>query len=103
MAKLTLTPNPTFSAKVGIPVPGKGRVQTEFTFKHMSRKDVLAWVEAAKDKSDAEYVMGICTGWELDDAFTLENVEALCNTYMGAGAEIVSTWMAELRGAQVKN
>ena len=28
MAKLTLTPNPTFQAKVGISVPGKGKVIT---------------------------------------------------------------------------
>lgn len=103
MAKLTLTPNPTFSAKVGISVPGKGKVPTEFTFKHMSRKEVLAWVEASKDKSDVDCVMDIATGWELDDPFTRENVEALCDTYMSAGAEIVSAWMAELRGAQLKN
>lgn len=103
MAKLTLTPNPTFQAKVGISVPGKGKVPTEFTFRHMSRKDLLAWIEASKDKSDVDCILEIATGWELDDEFNRDNVAALCDTYLSAGSEIVGEWMQELRGARVKN
>ena len=103
MAKLSLTPNPTFKAKVGISVPGKGKVPTEFTFRHMSRKDLLAWIEASKDKADVDCILEVATGWELDDEFNRENVEALCDTYLSAGAEIVGDWMQELRGARAKN
>lgn len=105
MAKLKLDPNPTFDYAVAIPVAGGDPVAVRFTFKHRSRKDVLAWVESLKDSesTDVDQVMAVATGWELDDAFTREHVEALCENYGGASRAILDTYMREIRGAREKN
>lgn len=103
MAKISLVPNPTFDYPVAIPVPGSDPVKVRFTFKHRSRKDVAAWWEASKEKSDAEMVLDCVTGWELDDEFTPQNVERLCESYAGAALAILNTYAAELRGAREKN
>lgn len=103
MAKIKLDADPTFSCAVPIPVPGKGIVDVQFTFKHRSREQVLAWVNEAKDNGDVATVKAVATGWELDDEFTDENIAKLCSNYAGAGFAIVQTYLDELRGARVKN
>lgn len=105
MAKLRLEPNPTFDYAVAIPVPGGDPVRVRFTFKHRSRTAALAWVESLKEteSTDVDQVMAVASGWELDDAFTRENVEALCENYGGASRAILDVYMRELRGAREKN
>ena len=103
MAKLSLQPNPTFKAKVGIPVPGADPAEVEFTFKHRSRTEITAWVDVVADKSDAEAVLDMATAWDLDDAFTSENLARLCDQYAGAGAAIFAGYLRELRGVRAKN
>lgn len=105
MAKLKLEPNPTFDAPVSIPRPGLDPVDVRFTFRHRTRSAVLAWIESiGKDqKADIDQVMDVASGWELDDAFTREHVEALCENYGGASRAILETYLRELRGAREKN
>ena len=103
MAKLKLNPEPTFKAKVPIPVPGSAPVLVSFTMKWRKREEVSDWLEAAKDMTDAQIIMDCAVGWELDDEFTAENAERLCNTYMGAGREFLSAYVDELRGVRAKN
>lgn len=105
MAKLSLTANPTFKAKVGIPVPGAKPVEVEFTFKHKNRDQIKAWSAAAEDsdRTNGDGILDIALGWELDDEFTVENANRLCNEYMGAAAAIFSTYLDELRGSRAKN
>lgn len=103
MAKLKLNPEPTFKAKVGIPVPGSRPAEVLFTFKHRTRDEVLAWMEGSRDATDVESVLDVVVGWELEDEFNRENVERLCNNYPGSGLVIVSAYLDELRGARVKN
>lgn len=103
MGKLSLQPNPTFKAKVGIPVAGDEPADVEFTFKHRAWPDLLAWVEASKDKTDVEVVQDLAVGWELDDAFTAENITRLCENYAGANAAIYAAYLRELRGVRTKN
>ena len=103
MAKLKLNPEPTFKAKVGIPVPGSRPAEVLFTFKHRTRDEVLAWVEGSHDATDVESVLDVVVGWELEDEFNRDNVERLCNNYPGSGLVIVSAYLDELRGARVKN
>ena len=103
MARLRLDPAPTFKAKVGIPVPGLGPADVEFTFHHRSRKEITAWRDAAAEATDAEAVMQMALGWDLDDEFNAENVERLCDNYPGAGTAIFVGYLAELRGARAKN
>lgn len=103
MAKLKLNPEPTFKAKVPVPVPGAAPADVQFTFKWRKRDEVKDWLEAVQDKTDAEIIMDAAVAWDLDDEFTLENAERLCNAYIGAGREFVSTYLDELRGVRAKN
>jgi hypothetical protein len=43
MISLRLKANPTFRAKVAIPVPGEKPVEVEFEFKHMKRGELEDW------------------------------------------------------------
>lgn len=103
MARLRLNPEPTFKAKVSIPVPGSSPASVEFTFKHKTRAQTKEWIEGLADGSDTAIVQEIVVAWELDDEFTPENVARLCENYLGAAAAILSTYLAELRGAREKN
>lgn len=103
MGKLSLSAAPTFKAKVPIPVPGSDPALVEFTFKHRTRDAVVAWLDAARDDKDEDAVLELATAWDLDDAFTAENIARLCQNYAGAGVAIVNTYLQELRGARAKN
>jgi hypothetical protein len=123
MAKLTLNGNPTFKAKVGIPVPGSEPVDVEFEFKHKTRTEFAAYISAARlpedapevtidnletvtaesIKRDAKRIMEIAVGWELDDPFTTESVESFINKYDGSSPEIMATYGRELQQAKRKN
>lgn len=103
MAKLKLEANPTFDASVDVPVPGSDPVPVRFTFKHRTRSQYLAWVEEAKDRSDAEVLMELAIGWEFDDEFNAENAAKLCDNYAGVGVALVQTYHLELLGQRTKN
>lgn len=103
MAKIKLIPEPTFTAKVPIPVPGGKPVDVEFTFLHRKRDEVKAFLTDHQDASDVESIEWCAKGWELDDAFTAENIETLCQNYAGAGIAIMTTYFDALRGARTKN
>ena len=102
-AKLKLCPDPTFKAYVQVPVPGAGTAPVQFTFKHRSREQVLAWLEEDKEAGDVPTVKAVAIGWDLDDEFNDENIAKLCSNYAGAGFAIVQTYLDELRGARAKN
>jgi hypothetical protein len=103
MAKIKLTPEPTFKAKVGIPRPGATPAQVEFTFKHRDRDALLEFIEGGHDQKDVEAVMAVAIAWELDDEFNADNVERLVKNYPGAGFAIIETYLSESRGARSKN
>lgn len=101
--KLRLVPDPTFKAKVAIPVPGQRDALVEFTFKYRNADQLLEWVSNSRDALDADLVFECAIGWALDDEFTADNVRTLCNNYPGAGNAIVSVYLDESRGARAKN
>lgn len=103
MAKIKLNPDPTFSYPVTIPVPGGEAASIVFTFKHRTRDEIIPWLENLKGKTDAACVTDMATAWDLDEEFSPENVERLCQNYGGAGTAILDTYLSELRGARVKN
>lgn len=102
MAKLKLTAEPTFKTKVGIPVPGAKPAEIEFTFRHKTRAEATAWIEQPAGE-DADALMQIVVGWELDDEFNRENMALLCDQYGGASREIVNVYLRELAGTRAKN
>lgn len=101
--KFSLAPNPTFKAKVLIPVPGQSAEAVEFTFKGRSREAFREFMESLKDREDADVVMDIASGWELDDAFDKSNIEKLCENYLGAARAVIEKYLSELTQARLGN
>jgi len=100
--KFSLTPNPTFKAKVGIPVPGEGAALVEFTFKGRTREQLKELLDD-KEGLKIDAVMQMVSGWELDDPFDKEHVEKLLDNYLGAFDAIQDTYLRELTEARTKN
>lgn len=107
MAKLSLNPDPVFKAKVSIPVPGSAPVAVEFTFKYRTRtqlrKFTKAMAEADESTDEVVAFKDFVSGWELDDAFTDENIARLLDAYPGASGELVSTYLRESAGVRRGN
>lgn len=101
---LKLKANPTFKAKVGIPVPGGEAAEVEFEFKHMTRDGLNAFLEGAKDMSHEDMLNGLIVGWSgIDVPFSKEAVSDLCQNYMGAPTAIISAYGKELAAARLGN
>jgi len=103
MAKLSLTASPTFKSNVQIPVPGKKPVPVEFIFKGRTKKEFQEFVESLRDREDADVVLDIASGWELEDAFVLESVERMLDSYIGSARAIIDTYLKELTSARLGN
>jgi len=103
MAKLALKANPTFLAKVGIPVAGGASVDVLFTFKHRTKTELVEFVSTRQDKSDQETFLEMVTGWDLEDAFTPENVKELLENYIGAALAVYEAYKTELIKAKAGN
>lgn len=101
--KFSLTLAPTFKCKVAIPVPGDKSADVEFIFKGRSREAFKEFIESLKDRDDADVVMDIASGWDLEDAFTKENVEILTGNYLGAAKAIIEAYLSELTTGRTKN
>jgi len=103
MAKLTLTASPTFKSMVKIPVPGAKAAPVEFKFNGMTKDKFKAWLETLSDKEDADAIMEIASGWDLDDPFNADNVGRLIDQYIGAAKVIFETYINELSAAKLGN
>lgn len=97
--KFKIKQNPTFKAKVVIPVVGGDGVETEFEFKYLTRKELAAmydkWSDEAKKltfedvtlaelteqemKLQVMQIKDIVCGWDIEDEFNDENIEGLVN------------------------
>lgn len=96
--------DPTFKAKVKIPVPGKAPYPLEFTFKHMDKDAFKAFGEKLGEfDSDTDAVMHIACGWELDDPWDREHIDKLVTKYLGSARAIIDRFAEENSGAAVKN
>lgn len=97
--KFKIKQNPTFKAKVVIPVVGGDGVETEFEFKYLTRKELAAmydkWSDEAKKltfedvtlaelteqemKLQVMQIKDIVCGWDIEDEFNDESIEGLVN------------------------
>lgn len=95
MAKLTLNANPTFTAKVGIPVPGSDELaDIELTFKHRTKDELDSWMKEGGD--DIKMILDMVSGWDLSEKFNDENVGKLLQNYQTAPAAIITVYLSEL-------
>jgi hypothetical protein len=101
MAKLKLVANPTFIAKVGIPVAGATDADVTFTFRHRTKAELEDWVKESGD--DVKMILSMATAWDLDEQFNEDTVGVLVQNYMGAPEVIVTAYMKELLKAREKN
>ena len=103
MAAFTLAVNPTFKAKVGIPVAGGTAVDVEFAFKHRTRAEMETWLNGGTERENVQAVLDMCEGWELEDEFNRDSVFKLCENYIGATRAILDVYIAELTASKAKN
>ena len=103
MAKLALIANPTFKAKVGIPVAGGESVDVMMTFKHRTKTALDEFIKSRADKSDTDSFMDMVCGWDLEDEFNPANVELLLENHIGAALAVYRSYVEELLAAKVKN
>lgn len=104
MAKLTLTPDPTFVVKVDIPVPGKGDAPVAFTFIYRTEAERKEWQKnLPPEMADADAILSIASGWDLDDAFTAENIARFCDCYPAGITRVTERYIRELKGVRAKN
>lgn len=98
---LKLQPDPTFKAKVGIPVPGGAAAEIEIECKHLM-KDALE--PKLKELTDDQFAAEVVVGWSgVDEAFSADALSYLLNRYSGAAREIVLAYLRELTGARSGN
>lgn len=103
MAKFNLVANPTFKAKVGIPVAGGEPVEVEFTFKHRTKTALEEFIATREKQGDVETFMEMVSGWGLADEFNKENVTVLLENYIGAALETFRVYLDQLVQARLKN
>lgn len=108
--KIKLVQDPTFTAKVPVPVHGDGAVDTEFTFKHRTRSEMETFLKRVNVPhgqegalTDVQLVMECACGWELADTFNEENVKEFVSQYIGGPAAVFDTYVLEMAGARLKN
>lgn len=101
--KFNLSANPTFKAKVAIPVPGGKPADIEFTFKHRSKDALKEFMDDMKEKEDVDLLQDLVSGWDIDDPFNAESLEKMIQNYPGSALAIYQAYMVEMSGARAKN
>ena len=104
---LRLNPSPTFSVKVGIPVPGQEQAeQIVCVFKHMTRDEYAAFSspEQADARSDLDSLCALLAGWEgVDAPFSRDALAKVLQAYHGAAHAIATAYVTELTKARLGN
>ncbi|ATQ77904.1 hypothetical protein CR152_27915 [Massilia violaceinigra] len=107
--KFSLSVAPTFKAPVAIAIPGAGEAQIIFTFKHRTKDELKEFMESLKaadtedGPNDADVLLDIASGWDLDEPFDAASLEMLTQRYMGAAQAVIGAYFGELTGARTKN
>ncbi|MFJ2989953.1 phage tail assembly chaperone [Collimonas sp. NPDC087041] len=99
-----LNPNPTFKAKVDIPVPGDKKQSIEFEFKHKDKDAFKEFIGTIEKLSDVDTILAISVGWSGVDAdFSPESVALLVKNYHAAAQAIYRKYADELIQGRLGN
>lgn len=107
--KFSLAVNPTFTAKVSIPVAGGQTADIMVTFKHRTRDEFKEFTESLKvpegsePLKDTDVLLDIASGWDLDEPFDREHLEKMVQRFMGSAQAVIQAYFEELTGARAKN
>ena len=108
---LRIQPNPTFEASVEIPVPGvEAFAPIKLTFRHKGREALNAWLQAAKDRQDADWLGEVIAGWSgvtdadgAEQPYSLQALGKVLDTYPASGTAIFEAYLAQLTQARRGN
>lgn len=103
MAKLSLKANPTFQARVDVPVAGGKSIPVTFTFKHRTKTALAEWAKTRSGKTDDETFLDMVDGWDLEDEFSPESVSFLLENYIGSALAVYHAYLEELTREKAKN
>lgn len=131
MAKIKLGARPkTFSHGITVPMPEGGQASVQMLFKYRTRTEFGAFLDelvsqaatappgdqsadavrfslqqalqATRD-TNADYIMAIAEGWNLDAEFTRANVQQLCDELPGAALAIIDAYRGALTEGRLGN
>jgi len=127
MAKIKISQNPTFKAKVAIPRVGADPVSVEFEFKYMDRlalaahfdkwnaardehakkvqEDDMSWQEAtgAEIALQVGQLKDIVASWAFDEKLSDESLTALVTTCIGAPQAVLEAYQSAYQPARLGN
>ena len=101
-----LNPNPTFRAKVGVPVPGGAPQEIEFEFKHRTASALNDFINDPKTRAldNEDFVLELAVGWSgIDAEFNRQSLTTLFENYHGAAFAIRDKYLSELTAARLGN
>lgn len=100
-----LQPNPTFTAKVALSVPGKAAMEViDVEYKHHNRQQLKEFYEGLPGKSDLEMLTEIMVGWKGPDAaFGRESLETMIENYPASAGELFEGFRKNLQESRAKN
>lgn len=131
MAKIKLGARPkTFTHTITVPMPEGGTAQVQMVYKYRTRSEFGAFVDnlllaagtappasqadddvafslrQALEKTrdtNADYILQIAEGWNLDENFNRASVVQLCDELPGAAAAIIEAYRAALTEGRLGN
>lgn len=127
MAKIKISQNPTFKAKVAIPRVGADPVSVEFEFKYMDRlalaahfdkwnaardehakkvqEDDMSWQEAtgAEIALQVGQLKDIVASWAFDEKLSDESLTALVTACIGAPKAVLDAYQSAYQPARLGN
>lgn len=127
MAKIKISPNPTFKAKVSIPRVGDKPVEVDFEFKYLNRialsglfdkwntardehaarvqEDGLSWQEATASEIALQVTQlkEIISSWGFDEKLSDETLTALVTTCVAAPKAVLEAYQAAYQPARLGN
>lgn len=99
-----LKPNPTFWARVDIPVPGGDPQALEIEFRHMRREEAAEFARSLAERDPLESLKRVVEGWRgADVEFSPAALAELHENFAGAADRVLAAYFDELRGARRKN
>jgi hypothetical protein len=106
MAALSLKAAPTFWHRVLIPVTGAEPAPIDVEYRHRTRTDLKAYIDAlaAGEKADTDLVADVVVSWKgPDQAFNPEAVALLCDNFPLAALAIWQGYLDAYAEAKRKN
>jgi hypothetical protein len=102
---LKLQPNPTFTAKADITVPGQDKqVPVQITFKHLARGEIKNYFATLEGKTDGQALGEIITNWDgIDVKYSVESLTKFLDNYPAAGGELFECFRTNLMESRRKN